>query len=56
MLGHGGNFVGLMPNNMVAVRFAESDYGAAGIWDRRGRQVRAHALRQFCKQRPKDGG
>ena len=49
MLGYGGNFIGLMPGNMIALRFADHNEGDRGVWDGSGLQRTAQAVRPFCQ-------
>ena len=48
MVGFGGNYVGLMPNNMIAFRFADGWKDEPGTWDSTGLQDVANAIRPFC--------
>ena len=48
MVGFGGNYIGLMPNNMIAFRFADGWKDDPGTWDSTGLQDVANAIRPFC--------
>ena len=48
MVGLGGNYIGLMPNNMIAFRFADGWDQDPGTWDSTGMQDVANAIRPFC--------
>ena len=48
MSGYGGSYVGLMPNGMIAFRFADGWSDDPGTWDTAGLQTVANNIKPFC--------
>lgn len=48
MVGFGGNYVGLMPNNIIAFRFADGWDDDKKTWDNQGLQTVSNNIRPFC--------
>lgn len=48
LAGYGGNYTILMPNNMIALRFADGDDNASGTWDSYSMRDTANSIRPFC--------
>ena len=48
MVGKGGSYIGLMPNNITAFRFADGWGDEPGTWDSAGLQAVANRIRPFC--------
>ena len=48
MVGKGGNYIGLMPDNIIAFRFADGWDDEPGTWDSTALQDVANRIRPFC--------
>ena len=47
MSGHGGNYVIIMPNNIIVFRFADGRYNRPGTWDSSGLRKVVDYIRSF---------
>jgi DUF971 family protein len=48
MAGFGGNYVIIMPNDTIGIRFADGHDDGPYTWDSYGIRSVSHSLRPFC--------
>ena len=49
MVGHGGSYVSIMPNNTIGFRFADGSNAVDDVWDSSGIREVSHRVRPFCR-------